>query len=383
MEKGEKMSEPIRVLNVTRVFKAAGIESFIMNVYRNMDRTKVQFDFLVMSDEPSDYDEEIQSLGGRKYTINVKADNTFIRIQKEARALYKFLQSHEYKIVHIHYTTPLRAPYLLAAKKAGVPVRIYHSHSAEVSGKSNIKLMIYNYYRKKISKWATAWFACSKVAAEWMYEKKLIDSGKVNVIYNGIDTKRFSYNLVSREKIRKQMNLENSFVIMHTGRFLPQKNHIFIIDVFKEIVNNIPNAKLLLLGTGDLLSEIQEKVERLGLKDKVYFLGVKKNVEDYLSASDCYIMPSLYEGLPVAAVEAECSGLPCVLSMNITREVELTENVEFLPLDESVDVWADAVANCVGMHRKNNAELIAEKGYDVQAVSGRLQNFYEVALLKM
>lgn len=373
------MSEPIRVLNVTRVFKAAGIESFIMNVYRNIDRTKVQFDFLVMSNEPSDYDEEIQLLGGRKYAINVNANNTFVRIQKEAKAFYKFLCEHEYKIIHVHYTTPLRAPYLLSAKKAGVPVRIYHSHSAKVSGKSKVKLLIYNYYRKRISKWATDWFACSEVAAEWMYEKQLIKSGKVYVVYNGIDTKRFSYNSSVRERIRKQMNLEDSFVVMHTGRFLPQKNHIFIIDVFKEIVKKEPNAKLFLLGTGDLLNEVQDKVQKFGLEDKVYFLGVKKNVEDYLSAADCYIMPSLYEGLPVAVVEAECSGLPCILSTNITREVALTENVEFLSLNETIDTWANAVIRRVGMYRDNNAEKIVEKGYDVESVSRKLQNFYQSA----
>lgn len=370
------MNEPLRILNVTRVFKAAGIESFIMNMYRNIDRTKVQFDFLIMSDEPSDYAEEIQSLGGRKYTISVKADNTFIKIQQEAKVFYKFLCEHEYKVVHIHYTTPLRAPYLLAAKKAGVPVRIYHSHSAEVSGKSKIKLWIYNYYRKKISEWATDYFACSKVAADWMFEKELINTEKVRVIYNGIDTKRFSYNTVARANIRKQMNLEASFVIMHTGRFLLQKNHTFIIDIFKQIKEMQPNAKLLLLGTGDLLEEIQQKVAKLKLTEDVYFLGVKKNVEEYLSASDCYLMPSLYEGLPVAAVEAECSGLPCIMSTNITKEVALTPNAKFISLNEPATQWANEIIKTQQIDRVDASNLVEQKGYSVKDVVNKLQNFY-------
>lgn len=213
----------MRVLHITEVLEAAGIESFIMNVYRNIDRKKVQFDFLVMRDQTEFYDEEIAKLGGRKYTISIPVSNTLLRIQLESLQLYRFLKKHKYDVIHIHTTTPLRAPYLLAAKMANVKTRIYHSHSAEVRGKSKIKLFIYNYYQKKISKWATDWFACSEVAAEWMYEKRLIDRGKVNVVYNGIDTKRFSYNLSARAKIRKQMNLEDAFVITHTGRFLPQK----------------------------------------------------------------------------------------------------------------------------------------------------------------
>ena len=348
------MDEPIRVLNVTRVFNAAGIESFIMNMYRNIDRSKVQFDFLVMSDEKSCYEDEIKVLGGKKYTINVKEDNTFLRIQKESFELYKFLLAHKYEIVHVHYTTPLRAPYLLAAKKAKVPVRIYHSHSAVVSGKSKGKLLIYNYYKNKLSKWATNWFACSKAAAEWMYKDELISAGK----------------------LRKVLDLEQNFVIMHTGRFLPQKNHTFIIDVFSEIKKRDSTAKLILLGEGSLQEPMQKKVLDLGLREDVVFMGVKKNVEDYLSFADCYIMPSLYEGLPVAAVEAECSGLPCVMSSNITREVELTPNAIFLSLDKPAEYWATEILKTKKINRMDGSKDVAQAGYDVKDVARMLQDQY-------
>lgn len=370
------MDKPVRILNVTRVFKAAGIESFIMNMYRNIDRSKVQFDFFVMSNEDSCYDEEIQLLGGNKYTINVKANNTFIRIQKEAKALYEFLCEHEYKVIHIHYTTPLRAPYLLAAKKAGVPVRIYHSHSAEVSGKNRMKLFIYDYFRQKISMWGTDFFACSKAAATWMFTEKLIDSGNVKVIPNGIDCNRFRFRENVRDEVRKRLALEDSYVIIHTGRFLEQKNHKFIIEVFKELKKKETNAKLLLLGTGDLLEDIKLQVKSSGLEKDVVFLGVKTEVECYLCAADCYIMPSLYEGLPVAAVEAQCAGLPCVLSENITEEVVLRENVSFLSLDTPISEWRDEVIKYKNIPRKDGSCDVAASGYDVQNVANELQKLY-------
>lgn len=370
------MDEPVRVLNVTRVFNAAGIESFIMNMYRNIDRNMVQFDFLVMSDEESCYEDEIKILGGKKYTINVKENNTFLKIQKESIALYKFLLTHKYEIVHIHYTTPLRAPYLLAARKAKVPVRIYHSHSAEVSGKSKGKLLIYNYYKKRISKWATNWFSCSKAAAEWMFEDELISVGKAQIIYNGIDVHRFKYNPDVRDELRRALNLEQNFVIMHTGRFLPQKNHNFIIDVFNEVKKKDSTAKLILLGEGVLQESMKKKVQDLGLIEDIVFMGVKKNVEDYLSLADCYIMPSLYEGLPVAAVEAECSGLPCVISSNITREVELTSNAMFLPLDKSAEYWAIEILKTKKLNRRDGSKDVARVGYDVKDVARMLQSQY-------
>lgn len=383
MERVKDMNEPIRVLNVTRVFKAAGIESFIMNMYRNIDRSKVQFDFLIMSDEESCYDEEIYKLGGRKYTIDIKTDdNIFIKIQKEAKALYDFLKEHEYKIIHIHYTTPLRAPYLLAAKKAGLPVRIYHSHSAEVSGKSKTKLLVYNYYRKKISKWATDWFACSNVAADWMFSKKLIRRGNVNIVYNGIDIKRFKYDENSRKIIRNELGLANEFVIIHTGRFIEQKNHKFVLEVFQKIKMHQINAKLLLLGTGDLFEKVKDYAHKLNIIDSVFFLGVHTDIERYLSAADCYIMPSLYEGLPVAAIEAECSGLPCFLSTNITREVALTDLVKFLDLSQPAEKWSKEMIASKSITREDKSLMIKNKGYDVRQVSKKLQKFYENAALR-
>lgn len=338
------MSEStLRVLHITEMLSAAGIESFIMNMYRNIDRNKVQFDFLVLRNQKEFYDDEVKKLGGRKYYVHSKKNNTWMRILDEANQIEKFLKENHYDIVHIHYTTPLRAPYLLAAKKAGVGTRIYHAHSAAISGKSKLKMMVYEYYRKKIIEWGTDWVGCSRAAAEWIFPQKYVDSDKVKVVYNGIDTKRFKYNVEKRREIRAELGIADNFLLVHTGRFIDQKNQGFVLDVFKVVKQKNPDAKMVFLGTGNLLNEIEQKAEMLGIKSDVFFLGVKENVQDYLSAADCYIMPSLYEGLPVAAVEAQCSGLPCVMSANITKEVALTKATCFLSLDESVDVWADEV----------------------------------------
>ncbi len=368
------MSDIIRVLNVTTVLQAAGIESFIMNMYRNIDRDKVQFDFMVMRNEKEFYDDEIKALGGKKYTIERKESNTLLRIIKEAKELRRFLEKNPYQIVHIHYTTPLRAFYLLAAKKAGIPVRIYHSHSAEVSGKSGSKLRIYQWCRKKISLWGTDFRACSQAAADWMFEGKALR--ECVVLNNGIDTRRFRYNEEDRARLRRELGIGDSFAVVHTGRFLDQKNHKFIISVFNKMLETDKNCVLLLLGAGPLEDGIRELVNSYGISDSVKFLGVRSDVYAVLNSADCYLMPSLYEGLPVSAIEAQAVGLPCVLSQNITDEVKINDNVSFLSLDEPPEAWAKAVFGARGTVDKNGYKNVISAGYDVSEEAAQLEKTY-------
>ena len=363
------------------MLSAAGIESFIMNMYRHIDREKIQFDFLVLRNQEEFYDNEIRKMGGKKYYVQSNIQNTWFRVLDEARQIEAFLKKHHYDIVHIHYTTPLRAPYLLAAKKAGVSIRIYHAHSAAVSGKSKLKLIIYEYYRKKIAEWGTDWFGCSKAAAEWIFPQKLIKNGDVEIVYNGIDSERFKYDQSKRVATREQLRLGNAYTVINTGRFIEQKNQNFVLEVFKKVKLEYPNSKLLLLGNGSLLEKIKEKAQKMNISEDVYFLGVKKNVEDYLCAADCYIMPSLYEGLPVAAVEAECNGLPCVMSKNITREVALTQKATFLSLDDPAERWAKKILSYRDDTREDTSEIIVTKGYDVKFVSKWLEKKYISRLL--
>lgn len=370
-------NKPKRILHITEMLSAAGIESFIMNMYRNIDRNKIQFDFLVLRNEKEFYDEEISLLGGKKYFVHSDINNTLLRVLDESNQIENFLKHNHYDIVHIHYTTPLRAFYLKAAKKAGVPIRIYHSHSAEISGKTRIKLMIYNYCKRIIDKYATNCFACSEAAAQWIFSKHALKNKSVKIIYNGIDTKRFSFRKDIREKLRNDLGIQNKYVIINTGRFTEQKNQSFLIDVVNLCKSKGQNVKLLLLGDGPLKKECQDKVHKLGLEKVIEFLGVKSNVEEYLCASDCYVMPSLYEGLPVAGIEAECTGIPCVFSENITKEVKLNNNVQFMSLSLSTEMWMDAIMkNRRRNDRTRAVNTVKNAGYDIHDVTLNMQDFY-------
>lgn len=373
------MVEPLRVLHVTSVLRAAGIESFIMNIYKAIDRQKVQFDFLVMRDEKEFWDDTIDKMGGRKYGAKIpKTHGALNRVKQESVYLEHFLRIHHYDIVHIHATTPLKAAYLKAAEKAGVPVRIYHSHSAYVSGKSKMKYVMYDICRKMIAKYATHCFACSKAAADWMYPKKLVQSGKVAVIPNGIDIGRFAYSIEKRQECRAELGIhQDAFVIGHTGRFTVQKNQKFVIDIFSQLIRRVPNAELVLLGTGDLLQEVEKYSQSGEYHEKIHFLGVRPDVDRVLSAMDAYVMPSLYEGLPVAAVEAECSGLPCYLSDRITKEVAFTKQVHFLPIEKGADYWAKMIESITNDDERSlGSTAVARHGYDIAQTSQCLQQFY-------
>ena len=294
---------------------------------------------------------------------------------EEAKLLKKFLKTHHYNIVHIHYTTPLRAFYLKAAKQAGVTTRIYHSHSAEVCGKSKLKILVYKYCKKILMKYGTHFFACSMAAANWVYPISAIREGKVEVIYNGINTEKFSFNEEKRNEIRRELKIQDDMVFINTGRFTQQKNQSFIFKIMSAMKMEYKNIKLILLGDGLLRRNYEDEVNDEGLKEDVIFLGVRENVQDYLCASDCYIMPSLYEGLPVAGIEAQCSGIPCLFSTNITKEVSINKNVKFLSLNQSVEEWAKVAIKLAGIGHIDDVEVIGA-GYDIKDVVNKLEKFY-------
>lgn len=368
----------MRVLHVTEVLDAAGIESFIMNVYRHIDKSKIQFDFFIMRNKKEYYEDEILSLGGHKFYCDFSNEkNVLLKIRKEAKVLYNFLKNHKYRVVHVHACTPLRALYIKAAKKAGVEKVIMHSHSAAISGKSFIKRVFYRYYRHVITKYATDYFACSKAASKWMYEAKIINKKLDKVIHNGIDTEVFKFNENIRNQYRDSLKLAGCFVLINTGRFTEQKNQSFILEIFKQILIKIPNCKLLLLGDGPLKDSVKAKSSFLEIDDKVIFLGVRNDVGKLLQAADCFIMPSLYEGLPVAGIEAQCSGLPCVFSNNVTYEVKITENVVFLSLEDSKLIWADTIFDFLNKNIDRNVlKEIVNNGYDISSTVDILTNIY-------
>lgn len=360
------MSEPIRVLHIVTTMNRGGLETMIMNYYRNIDRSKVQFDFLVHRNQESDYDQEILSLGGKIYRISHLNPFSF----KYRKELKQFFKNHsEYKIVHCHLDCMSSIP-LSYAKKAGIGVRIAHSHNA--NQEHNLKYVLKWYYKKKIQKYATILFACSKKAGKWMFEDH-----DFQILNNAIDAKKFSYNESLRVEMRKKLNLEDNFVIGHVGRFNAQKNHGFIIEVFSELIKINRNAKLLLVGEGDLENKLKKQVNYLGLDEQVIFYGKCDDVPSIMQVMDVFFFPSLFEGLPLTLIEAQASGLPCVISDIITNECCITHDINLCSLKSSIQNWVRMLNQySTNFKRKNTYEFIVKRGFDIENNTAILEEVY-------
>lgn len=359
------MEKPYRVLHIVPNMDSGGIENLIMNIYRNVDRTKIQFDFIVHYNKECFFDKEIISLGGKIYRFPVMEDKN---IFKYIKSLKKFFKAHrEYKVVHGHMAS-LAFIYLGIAKKYNIPVRIVHSH-----GTSHLKTIkgYAKYFLFKFAKYnANYYFACSTEAGEYLFGK----NAKFEFIPNAIDLEKFKYNLSVREKVRKQLNIENKLVIGHVGRFNLQKNHTFLIDIFLKINEKEPNSILVLVGKGELENKIKEKIKKYNLEEKVKLLGVRKDVADLYQAFDVFLMPSLFEGLPLTGVEAQASGLACFFSDTITKEVKISNYTKFISLDKTDEYWSKEILNSLDYNRQNakiNFDL-----FDIKKLSKKLENFY-------
>ena len=360
------MSGPIRVLHIVTYMGRGGLETMLMNYYRNIDREKVQFDFLVHRMEKYDYDDEIESLGGNIYRFNRL--NPFSINYKNK--LFNFFKEHtEYRIVHCHLDCMSSVP-LKVAKKAGVPVRIAHAHNTNQD--KNLKYILKMYYKRKIKKYSTHLFACSQDAGKWMF-----NTDDFKVLPNAIDAKKYMYDLTIRNQIRKELNLNDSIVFGHVGRFSYPKNHSFLIDIFTELKKIYPNSKLILVGGGDGVPYIKQKVENSKLENDVLFLGVRSDVNRILQALDVLVFPSLYEGLPLTIVEAQASGLPCFISDKVPIECKKTDLVYQLCLSDSAKKWAEFIQLVLcEFSRINKYEEIVRSGFDVKENVKILKEFY-------
>lgn len=360
------MRYPIRILHIVTTMNRGGLETMLMNYYRHIDHSKVQFDFLVHRKEESNYDAEIKHLGGRIYHIS-KLDPISHKYKDD---LDTFLRTHsEYKIIHSHLDCMSGIP-LKEAKKCGIPVRIAHAHSSNQT--KDIKYILKLFYKRNIIKNANYLFACGDEAGKWMFN---VDDFKV--INNAIDAKNYIYNVDKRKKVRKEFDLgEDSTVIGHVGRFMTPKNHLFIIDIFNKIHTTNPNTYLMLVGEGNLKESIIEKVRCLGLDDYVIFTGLRSDVNELLQAMDVFLFPSLYEGLPVSIVEAQAAGLPCLISDKVPIECKKTDLVYQLNLDDSIDVWADKVNELSHIVRRDTYEDIKISGFDIIENAKWLENYY-------
>lgn len=363
------MSTPIRVLHVFASLDRGGAETMIMNLYRSINREKVQFDFVVDdSNKKYDYEEEIEHLGGYIYRITkYKAKNYF-----SYRSKWKsMLMSHnEWNIVHIHHTVPAFT-YLGIAKKNQL-VTIVHSHTAGAT--KSIKSILKILSRFPLRFLAEYLFACSVAAAKWMFGNK---SSKAIIINNSIDSKRYIFSAEKRDLMRTELNLENSFTIGHIGNFSKAKNYPFILEVFVEVLKIDPFAKLVLIGKNENNPEVERRVKEMNLDQSVIFTGVRSDIPDLLQAIDLFLFPSLHEGLPVTLIEAQASGLKIFASDVITNEVAITDNIEFLSLNRSAEVWAERIMEYRdGYERKDTSQEIVAAGYDVKNNAQELEQFY-------
>lgn len=366
------MNKPIRVLNLFTIMDRGGAETMVMNYYRNIDRTKVQFDFMVHRSERGAYDDEIEALGGKIYRmppIRPWSSRNYRRL------IQKFYSEHpEYKIIHSHMSE-LGCYDFIEAEKMKVPVRICHAHNRPYG--IDLKSPVRWYYKIKMMPHITHMFICGKEAGEWLYGKK--NAEKFIMLNNAIDSEKYRYNIKIRKEIRRALKIkDNQLVVGHVGRFNPQKNHKFIIDIFKEVQKTRKDAELLLIGNdfGECGEEIHKKVEKLGLKENVKFLGIRSDIPKLLQAMDVFLFPSLFEGLSVASVEAQAAGLPILISDHVPIECKKTELVKVIPLSESADVWSTAVIECSKIERRDMTEKIKAEKFDIKENSKWLEKFY-------
>ncbi|MDO4499710.1 MAG: glycosyltransferase family 1 protein [Erysipelotrichaceae bacterium] len=361
------MEEPVRVLHVVTHMNCGGLENMIMNYYRNIDRSKVQFDFLTHrpANEKKFFDDEILEMGGKIF--HLPKLNPFSPYY--LHSLDNFFKVHkEYKIIHVHQDC-LSGIILKAAKKNNVPVRIAHCHNSNQD--KGLKYFIKEYFKKDIVKYATKLYACGLQSGEWMFKTKNFE-----VFPNAIDAKKYQYDVKIREEMRNELDLGSSIVLGHVGRFSNVKNHKFIVDIFTKMVDMGKDAKLLLVGQGELFEEIKTIVESRQLSDRVIFTGLRSDINKIMQAMDVFLLPSLFEGFPVTMVEAQAAGLPCVISDKVPLECKITNDVAQISLNESKEVWIETIEELLTKERCDVHEEVVLKGYDVKENTKKIENYY-------
>lgn len=357
----------IRILHVVNDMHRAGLETMLMNYYRNIDRTKIQFDFLTHRPEKSDYDDEIISMGGKVYYAPRLYPQNYPKYFKYMKT---FFEEHpEYEIIHSHIDSMSYLP-LLAAKSAGIPVRIAHSHNTSID--KDFKYLLKQIFRSQITSVANYYCACGQEAGQFLFPQKLC-----TIIPNAIEVNRFLYQDEVRKLKRRELGLTDEFILGHVGRLSYQKNHKFLIEIFSEVCKKNSKAVLLLIGVGEKEEEIRAQVHKLGLDANVKFLGSRSDVNELYQAMDIFVMPSFFEGIPVTGVEAQFADLPCIFSDKVPQEVSFTLNCEFISLQTSELEWANRILQYQNIkERGNNKKVLENSRYDIVNAKGILEEYY-------
>lgn len=363
-------NKPIRIAQIMGKWVGGGVEAVVINYYRYIDRNKIQFDFICDEDSTCIPYEEIEKLGGKVILIP-----PYQKIFKYHKELKRVLKEGKYKIVHSHINT-LSVFSLFAAKCAGVPIRISHSHAT--TNKKEFKRNIIKLFLRPFNRMcATNYACCSEYAGRWMFGNNNYNNGRVTKINNAIEIDRFIFNNKIRELYRNRLKIKaEQIVIGHVGRMVETKNHLFLLDIFARLCKK-EDAVLILIGQGPLEKELKRRAEELNIKERVFFLGQIKNVNDWYQVFDAFVLPSLYEGFGMALLEAQVSNLPCIASKDVPQEAKLIDNLEFLSLDLDKDLWIETIINLIRKSkRKSNQELLLNKGYDISIEVEKLEKYY-------
>ena len=365
----------IKILQVLGTRPSGGVGAFLYNYHQYIDKSKLQFDYLMFNDtQNGSYDEKVKILGANVYVLPALKHK---RIFKLTKLLDKFFAEHanEYKIVHLH-SANLAFLVLRIAKKYGIKVRIIHAHATVYSDKYWWKALRNKILWKFGLKYATDYFACSKPAGEFYYGKEALKSGVIKVVPNAIDLEKYKFDKNIRKKVRAELNIENKFVVGHIGRMSPPKNQIFLLKVFAEVKKKQDNAILIMVGDGPLRKELEKEILKLGLTDSVILVGVRDDVPQLLMAMDVFLLPSLFEGLGIVAIEAQASGLKCIMSDVIPKETNVG-GAEYLSLQADYKKWAEYVLKSLEIKcRSDYTATLIKNGYSIKESAIELQKNY-------
>ena len=354
-----------RILQISMTKIIGGIESFQRNLFSHIDRAEYPFDFVTTYQDAA-LIPTVEALGGRVH--HLPPQKTVIPY---CIALYRLLKRENYHAVHIHKNSCANPMAIFVSRLAGVKQIIVHSHSTAAIGGRHLHIFHY-LFRPLVRRIATVRLACSQEAGRWLFGKNC----DFTVIKNGIDTVRFSYNDENRRKYREELNLEGKLVIGHVGNFIHAKNHGFMIEIMAEVLKKQPDAVLMLVGRGDGRPAIEAYARQKGIADQVIFMGARNDVAELYSAMDVFLFPSLFEGLPIAGVEAQCADLPCLFSEGVSLQTILTDKAQRIPLDKGAAYWAEKVLECKDGSRGDVTEVLWEKGFDAGITAAFMEKVY-------
>lgn len=370
------MNKPLRILFFIDRLRLGGIQMLAYDILKHNDPSKMNIEILNLDD-------------GQEYPLSKTLKNMGVTIHqlkgawmrtpfdlphyfKSVEAFFK--EHHDYDVVHMHSSSK-NFFILQCAAKWNIPVRVAHSHNTGFQSKNPLTIALGNMMKKPMQKYATHWVGCSKLACEWLFGQGCVERGEAKVILNGIDSSLFVYDEQVRNQVRKEMQLENKFVIGHVGRFVNQKNHTFLLDIFAEIVKHRNDSVLMLIGIGELMAAMKQKAANLGIADKVLFVGFRDDRNRLMQAMDSFLFPSLYEGLSVVLIEAQAAGLPVFTSDTTTTETKYSPYMQFLSLKQPASEWAETLLKKGAAERKDMTKTLDNAGFEIRAM---VRNLYEL-----